>query len=824
MKRTKYFDKETVFQISSPDQGFIADKPGLMVYDATVEKSQDQAFPVLVENGTNKTYKIKRGCVLGKVESVKSINSVDNTKHSVQDNQTDKPTFTSNEIQTPPEWRSAVVEILEENPSLFANSDLDLTQTQTVTCTVDTGAADPIRQKPYITPFNKRQVIDQAVEDMLKAEVIERSQSPWSFPVVVVDKADGTKRFCVDFRKLNKITKPMSYPLPLIDDILAMLGQAKFYTCLDLKSGYWQVRMDEKDKEKTAFACHKGLFQFRVMPFGLSNAPSIFMMLMNSVLQGLESFSCAYLNDVIIFSKTAEEHKQHIKQVFNRFHEHSLKLKLKKCKFFASETEYLGFQIGSEGIRPKPEKVQAIKDMVPPTNVREVRSFIGMCSYYRRFVPKFSQIAEPFIALTRKFARFRSTENCQYAFDLLKKCLSEAPMLTYPDTARPYVLYTDASDMCVGACLAQVVQEDGVEEEKPIYFLSHHLSDTQQRWPTVENEAYAIQYALVKLDQYLHNAEFVIKTDHKPLQYLLDSPMKNRKIQMWALNLSGYNCTIEYIPGPQNVLADMLSRIPMPKAKQDLENETEQVDINDNTFQVNAINSNKFDPKKFASIPAPEKKTVQKPEYQLSEFDLVKEQEEDPEVNKLRVKIKDDKATEWEKKRHIFFDDVLYFISTPEDNPHVRLFVPKQLRNIVLSQYHDDNGHLGMDKTYDTIGVKYYWPGMFLEIHEYISGCTACQARVLKTKKPPLSMTDFAPYPFAKISMDISGPYPKSLSGNKYILSIVDHYSGWPEAFPLPDKSAENIAHRVAMTEKFSKKFVKLKISIIRTSKNRQKI
>ena len=286
---------------------------------------------------------------------------------------------------------------------------------------LNTGNHPPIKLKPYRTQLNNRKVIDQAIDEMMEAKIIQRSKSPWSFPVVIVDKKDGSKRFCVDFRKLNQITKPISYPLPVIDDILALLGKAKYFTSLDLKSGYWQVLMNENDKEKTAFACHKGLFEFNVMHFGLTSAPAVFQELMTIVLQDCEAFATAYLDDILIYAQSLEEHLLHIQNVFDRLKQHGLKLKLKKCQFLQNETNYLGFVINEKGIKPCEKKVQAIRTLPSPTCVKECRSFIGMCSYYRRFIPNFSEIAEPIIALTRKYAKFNWTEKCQKAFNFLKK-------------------------------------------------------------------------------------------------------------------------------------------------------------------------------------------------------------------------------------------------------------------------------------------------------------------------------------------------------------------------------------------------------------------
>ena len=308
---------------------------------------------------------------------------------------------------------------------------------------IDTGNNVPIKMKPYRTPIKNREVNDKAINDMLDADVIRRSRSPWSFPVVIVDKKDGRKRFCVDFRKLNQITKKNSYPLPLIDDILALLGKAKFFTSLDLKSGYWQVAMDEKDKEKTKFAYHKGLFELNVIPFGLSNAPAVFQELMSVVLQGCNDFATAYLDDIMVFSSTLEEHLEHLSIIFGKLRQHNLKLKLEKCSFLQLETNYLGFVISEEEIKPDEKKIEAMKSLPVPTCVREVRSFIGMCSYYRRFIPNFSQIAEPIIALTRKYAHFKWSDTHQRVFEYFKDSLTAVPLLVYPDSNKSYVLYTD---------------------------------------------------------------------------------------------------------------------------------------------------------------------------------------------------------------------------------------------------------------------------------------------------------------------------------------------------------------------------------------------
>ena len=254
--------------------------------------------------------------------------------------------------------------------------------------------------------------------------------------------------------------------------MLPVLDKSKYFTTLDLKSGYWQIPLDERDKEKTAFTCHRGLYKYNVMPFGLANAPGVFQELMSVVLQYLGKFAMAYLDDIIIFSPSMEEHVKHIQLVFDRLRQHQLKLRISKCKFMQEDTQYLGFIINRQDIMTDPDKVQVIKNMNPPSCVREVRSFIGMCSYYRRFIPNFSAKAKPLIKLTRKFAKFEWNKECQAAFDHLKECLTTNPLLSYPDTSEPYILYTDASGDCIGACLCQAHEDC----EKPIYYLSHLTS------------------------------------------------------------------------------------------------------------------------------------------------------------------------------------------------------------------------------------------------------------------------------------------------------------------------------------------------------------
>ena len=442
----------------------------------------------------------------------------------------------------------------------------------------------------------------------------------------------------------------------------------------------------------------------------------------------------------MIFSASLEEHLKNLNLVMQRLREHKLKLKLKKCSFLKKETHYLGFVINTEGVKPDQEKVAAIRSLPAPTCVRECRSFIGLSSYYRRFIPNFSQMAEPIIALTRKHAHFKWSEMHQKAFDYIKDSLTVVPLSSYPNPNSPYTLFTDASDTCIGSCLTQMCDGD----EKPIYYLSHTLSKLQCKWSTVEKGAYSIHYALQKLDFYLHNAEFVIKTDHAPLRYLLNSPMQNKKIQLWALTMSGYNCSIEYIPGPTNTCADLLSRHPgnvKVGDGHDNSSSREELDVNDNLYEINVLDSTQFDPRDYASCNLPVVDNLEKPSgIELSDdkgkLDMVSEQSSIVEIRKLITSGQGNKEVQ---KHHIIIDDVLYYISNTEDDPWLRVFVPCHLKQLVIQQYHDSNGHMGVHKTFDSIKQKYYWQNLFKEINSYVSDCVLCKTRSLQKIKQPFA-------------------------------------------------------------------------------------
>ena len=363
----------------------------------------------------------------------------------------------------------------------------------------------------------------------------------------------------MDYRKLNTCTVRDQYPLPLIDDIFDQVAGSAIYSTLDLRAGYHQIKMAEVDIPKTAFRCHLGLFEYLRMPFGLANAPAVFQRTMDKVLAGLIG-RCVfvYLDDIVVYSSSPEAHAQHLQAVFDRLRHAGLKLKPSKCHFGLPQVRLLGHIISAKGKSPDPEKTAAISTLPSPTTVREVRSFLGSCSYYRNNIANYAKIAEPLTELTRKHVRMEWNPTRQAAFDQLKRELVSNRIMAPPRSECPYKLYTDACDYAVGAIL---VQEDEHGVERVISYVSHALSAPQKHWATIEKEAYAVVYAIEKLRTYLYGAQFTVYTDHKPLKALFTQQMNSTKVQRWGVLLAEYGARIEYRSGRNNIRADMLSRI-----------------------------------------------------------------------------------------------------------------------------------------------------------------------------------------------------------------------------------------------------------------------
>ena len=404
----------------------------------------------------------------------------------------------------------------------------------------------------------KRELIQKEVKKMLDMGVIRRSKSPWSSPVVIVPKPDGTARFCIDYRKLNKITRKDNYPLPRIDDLLEAFRGCKWFTSLDLAAGYWQVLMKLEDIEKTAFITPDGTYEFLVMPFGLCNAPATFQRMMNLIFEDLlMRYIKVYLDDCNIHSQTFEKHLNHLEEVFNRLRKAGLKLKPSKCHFCQQEIKFLGHIVGKDGIKTDPSKIDKVKNFPVPKNLTEVRSFVGLASYYRKFVPNFSKIVKPLTSLTKKNNPYIWTSKQQEAFEVLKTKLCETPVLQFPNFDKPFYIYTDASGYAMGAILAQI-DEDGYEHV--IEYASKGFTKAEENYTTTEKECLAIKWSLQQFNMYIAGRHFKIITDHYALKWLYSQVPKGR-IARWIMDIQAYDFEIIHKAGKKHKNADALSRI-----------------------------------------------------------------------------------------------------------------------------------------------------------------------------------------------------------------------------------------------------------------------
>ncbi|XP_078239566.1 uncharacterized protein LOC144585994 [Pogona vitticeps] len=426
---------------------------------------------------------------------------------------------------------------------------------------IHTGDAPPQAVSPYRVTGPYRDKVRKELDEMLRENIIVPSSSPWSSPIVLVDKPDGSIRFCVDYRKLNRVTTPDAYPMPRLDNLIETIGGCRFISSLDLVKGYWQLRIDPRDQEKTAFCSPFGLYEFRVLSFGLRNAPATFQRLMDQTLAGLSDFTVAYIDDIGIFSNTWEDHLIHLELVLQRLSAAGLTVKASKCQLGSPEIKYLGHMVGGGVIKPLEAKIEAVRDWPRPNTKKKVKSFLGLVGYYRKFIPRFSEIAAPLTDLTRKKAddRIPWTSDCEAAFRRLKEALINYPVLRAPDFDREFIIYTDASNSGVGAVLCQ---EDENGDQHPVSYLSRKLQKGERHLATVEKECLAIVYAIQKAKPYIWGRHFILCTDHSPLQWLKTMKTHNSKLMRWALNLQDYDFEVKVVRGSVNCVADALSRRP----------------------------------------------------------------------------------------------------------------------------------------------------------------------------------------------------------------------------------------------------------------------
>ena len=701
---------------------------------------------------------------------------------------------------------------------------------------IDTGTHRPIHTPPYRKSNKDQEVLRKETDKLLKNRIIEHSTSPWSSPVVLVKKKDGTTRFCVDYRRLNQITTKDAFPLPRIDDIYDQLTTATYFTKFDFKAGYFQVPLDKADQPKTAFSTRDGHFQFKVLPQGLTNGPPTFQRIVNQILgPNRWKHVLAYIDDIIIYSKNFMEHLQHIEEICSLLHEANFKLNVEKCEVARTEILFLGHVVKAGTIKPDPENIRALAETREPTSAEEAFRFVKAAEYYRKFIPNFSLVAAPLHKYSpsvqqqqqqgnNKKSKFELSDEARIAFHQLKNILTTDLILDLPDDTLPFKVQTDASVDGIGGVLLQITANG----DRPLAYMSKKLTKSQTKWPTIEQECYAIIQAVDKWDKYLRGHEFILETDHEPLVNLSNKEQLNKRCERWRLKLAEYRFKVKHIQGKKNNMADYLSRSPVELAEEDLDERIESKSISTQTdLSFSSLDKNLIPLKITTAITRAQAKLQQQTtaetstsqtDEEINELipqgkvvidkqstaqltdedpnkiipfnmdDLKKCQDEDKTVQDIIKNIKN--------KKDYFIENGILFRRQQASLPSVP-FVPEgRIRADILKIYHDTPGngaHFGRDKTTRKIQERYYWPTMIADIKNHLNSCLPCAQNNHRRQKLPGKLKPIPPPEgiWKLLSMDFHGPItPTSKQGNRYIISLTDVLSKFVITKAVKDCSA----------------------------------
>lgn len=756
--------------------------------------------------------------------------------------------------------KDSVLAVLSEFEDVF---EATVGHTNVVTHTINTGNSAPIKHRPRRLPYAYRDEADRQIKEMLAQGIIRPSTSPWSSPIVLVKKRSGELRFCVDYRKLNQVTLNDSHPIPNIADILDSLGEATYFSTLDLRSGYWQISVDPRDQSKTAFVTSSGLFEFNRMSFGLKTAPATFQRAMEIVLAGLTFEIClCYLDDVICFGRTLREHNDRLRTILNRFREHNLRVKLEKCQFAQTKVAFLGHVVSKEGIRPDPIKVEAVKEIAAPTCLKELRSFLGLASYYRRFILNFATIAAPLTKLTTKAeskAPFHWSEECDNSFTELKRQLCSTPLLAYPKFDREFTLYTDASDVGLGVVLSQR-DDNGVD--RVIAYGSRSLTPRERNYATTEKEALAIHYGTQHFRLYLLGRKFKIVTDHSALRWLNSMEPKGR-VARWLMDLQEFEFSVQHRAGKSHGNADALSRLVNKNSDRVTECSTTRVVTpvrewttkaqrlfniplhygfmllllfrnivnwfgnpvsapqNPSTDSILNPETPSFQPSTPKNMPV-SKNNINSVTVNRT-INLHEAQRQDECISKIiELKLqkkqrpdfkdwKDNPALRnfWHNYERLFMHNDLLVRSRHKYSAHPvhAIVIPQSIVPVILKGMHDNPscGHLGSARTEERIRERFYWPNLRASVKFHIQHCLSCQRRKSPPNpdKAPMKTIDVGE-PFTFWALDYMGPVSETARGNKYILVVMDHFTKWCEAFPTKDQKASTVAN-ILISKVFSR-------------------
>lgn len=652
-----------------------------------------------------------------------------------------------------PEERGRLQDLLEEH---FKDEPSTLGRTDRVKHVIDTGDATPIKQRYYNVSPARQKLINEELDRMLQLGVVEPSQSAWSSPIMLLDKPDGSKRFVVDFRAVNAVSRKDAYPLPQVTTILDRLRDAGFLSSLDIKSAYWQIELEEASKEKTAFAIPgRGLYQFVTMPFGLCGAPATWQRFVDTVLgPDLEPNVFVYLDDIVVVTSTFEAHLKILAEIFKRIRAAKLTLNREKCKFCRKELKYLGYLVSGDGLRVDPDKIKAIVDIPIPRNQKEVRQFTGMASWYRRFIPNFAPRMHPLTSLLRRRSKFEWTKEAENAFHDIKSCLITAPILSCPDFAKSFTISCDASGVGIGAVLSQEYEQG----EGVVAYASRTLTRQEQKYSATERECLAVIWAVEKFRPYVEGTRFTVVTDHYSLLWLNNLKDPTGRLARWALRLQPYDFCLVHRKGRDNVVPDLLSRATPPVLP------TEE------NMQCNAI--------QFPSKPKDRWYTTML----------------------QKVLANPEQYSQWRTEDGKLWKSVATLDPLLQDD-NWRLVIPKDLRPQTMAECHDEPtaGHQGVLKTYKRMQQRYYWPKMRKDVATYVSRCDVCQ-RVKYDQQLPAGMMGArrgVNAPWKMIAADLIGPLPRSMKGFKYLLVITDTFTKYSVLRPLRAATAKLVSQHL---------------------------